>query len=102
MNTITKTRSLTIITVCQTTRLITLILITYVIFNTVVQFLSHQNFLIRSIANVTKCYSTIGWMLDNIVIMKCRKKKEVLCIGNRLLAIDVTIMEVLKRWITLR
>ena len=34
-------------------------------------------------------------MLDNIVTMKCLKTKEVLCIGNRLLAIDATIMEVL-------
>ena len=31
--------------------------------------------LLRSIANVTKCHSTIGWMLDNIVIMKCQENE---------------------------
>ena len=48
---------------------------------------------IRSFTNVTKCYSTTGWMLECIMIMNCLKKKEVLFICNRLLQIDLTMIK---------
>ena len=42
---------------------------------------------------MTKRHTTAGYLLENIVIMKCLKKKDVQCIGNRLLQIDLIIME---------
>ena len=42
---------------------------------------------------MTKHHTTTGWVLKDIVIMKRLKKKEVLFIGNRVLQIDLTIME---------
>ena len=42
---------------------------------------------------MTKCHSTVRQVLENIVIVKCLKKKEVLFCGNRQLKIDLTIME---------
>ena len=44
---------------------------------TVIKFFSHQNFLIKSSANVTKHHVTAGRVLESIVIMKRLKKKEV-------------------------
>ena len=44
---------------------------------TVVEFFSHQNFLIRTSANVTKCHAAAGRALESIVIMKRLKKKKV-------------------------
>ena len=44
---------------------------------TVVEFFSHQNFVIRSSANVTKHHATAGRPLESIMIMQRLKKKEV-------------------------
>ena len=59
----------------------------------VVEFFSNQNFLIRHSANVTKHHATAGQAFESNVIVKRLKKKKVLFIGNRLLQIDLTIME---------